>query len=220
MRILLVEDDAELAAGLRRALAQSGYAVDWLADGAQADNILKTDTFDPVVLDLTLPGLDGFVVLRRLRARSKDVPVLVITARGSVEARVKGLDLGADDYLAKPFELVELEARVRALIRRSQGRSIQALEVGTLVLDVVARQASADGEALNLPRRELSVLEILMIRAGKVVSKEQIASHLFSFDDEASPNAIELYVSRLRKKLITSGLPIRTVRGLGYILKV
>ena len=135
MRILLVEDDVELACGLRRALAQSDYAVDWIAEGERADSVLRTEEFDLVVLDLTLPDLDGLVLLRRLRARSKDVPVLIITARGSVHARVKGLDLGADDYLGKPFELTELEARVRALLRRSQGRSTGMLKVGPLALD-------------------------------------------------------------------------------------
>lgn len=220
MRILLVEDDVELASGLRTALAQSDHAVDWIADGAQADSVLQTEEFDLVVLDLTLPGLDGLVVLRRLRARSKDVPVLIITARGSVDARVRGLDLGADDYLAKPFELTELEARVRALLRRSQGRAAGILEAGPLVIDTTSRQASLDGDPLNLPRRELGVLEVLMTRCGKVVSKDQIATQIFSFDDEASPNAIELYVSRLRKKLSPTGIEIQTVRGLGYVLKV
>ncbi len=219
MRILLVEDDVELASGLRRALARSDYAVDWVADGEQADSVLKTEDFDLVALDLTLPGLDGLVVLRRLRARSKDVPVLILTARSDVESRVKGLDLGADDYLGKPFELSELEARVRALLRRSQGRASGLLELGPLVLDSTNRQASLAGEPLNLPRRELCVLEVLKTRAGKVVSKEQIASQLFSFDDEASPNAIELYVSRLRKKLAAAEIEIQTVRGLGYVLK-
>ncbi len=220
MRILLIEDDAELARGLKTALAQSEYAVDWISDGAQADSILQTETFDLVVLDLTLPGLDGLVLLRRLRARSTDVPVLIITARGSVDARVRGLDLGADDYLAKPFELTELEARVRALLRRSQGRAAGLLQAGPLVIDTTSRQASLDGDPLNLPRRELGVLEVLMTRSGKVVSKDQIATQIFSFDDEVSPNAIELYVSRLRKKLMVAEIDIQTVRGLGYVLKV
>jgi DNA-binding response OmpR family regulator len=220
MRILLVEDDVELASGLRTALAQSDYAVDWISQGAQADSVLQTEAFDLVVLDLTLPDLDGLVLLRRLRARSKNVPVLIITARGSVDARVRGLDLGADDYLGKPFELTELEARVRALLRRSHGRAAGILEAGPLVIDTTSRQASLEGDPLNLPRRELGVLEVLMTRCGKVVSKDQIAAQIFSFDDEASPNAIELYVSRLRKKLSTAEIEIQTVRGLGYVLKV
>jgi len=219
MRVLLVEDDVALACGLRRALAQADFAVDLIADGARADEVLKTESFDLVVLDLTLPGLDGLTVLRRLRARAQGVPVLVLTARGGVDARVKGLDLGADDYLGKPFELAELEARVRALLRRSQGSATGLLALGPLVLDTQARQASLDGDALQMPRRELCVLEILMARAGKVVSKEQLASRLFGFDDDASPNAIELYVSRLRKRLAGSAVSIRTVRGLGYVLE-
>ena len=219
MRILLIEDDRDLAEGLCRALAQSGYSVDWIAHGGQADAVLRTEEFDLVVLDLSLPGLDGLSVLRQLRAREKHVPVLITTANDSVEARVRGLDLGADDYLGKPFELSELEARARALLRRSQGRSTGELRAGNLLLDTTARQASIADEPLDLPRRELCLLEILMARTGKVVSKEQIASQLFSFDDEVSPNAIEIYVSRLRKKLTPEGPSIDTVRGLGYVLK-
>jgi len=219
MRILLVEDDRQLAEGLTRALARSGYAVDCIADGAQADAVLRTEHFDLVALDLNLPGLDGLAILRRLRARELATPVLVITARGGVAARVEGLDLGADDYLGKPFELAELEARVRALLRRSQGRATGTIDCGSLTLDSKARQASLNGQPLELPRRELCLLEILMTRAGKVVSKEQIAGQLFSFDDEAGPNAIEIYVSRLRKKLAPAGICIRTIRGLGYLLQ-
>lgn len=219
MRILLIEDDRDLAAGLRRALEQSGYAVDWIADGRQADAVLRTEAFDLIVLDLSLPGLNGLSVLRHLRAREKHIPVLITTASDSVEARVQGLDSGADDYLGKPFELTELEARVRALLRRSQGRSTGELRAGSLRLDTDARCASIADVPLDLPRRELCLLEILMTRAGKVVSKEQIAAQLFSFDDEVSPNAIEIYVSRLRKKLAPAGPSIATVRGLGYVLK-
>ncbi|MDH3713568.1 MAG: response regulator transcription factor [Gammaproteobacteria bacterium] len=219
MRILLIEDDRDLAEGLRRALEQSGYTVDWIADGERANAVLKTDDFDLVVLDLGLPRLDGLSVLRQLRAREKHIPVLITTASDSVEARVKGLDLGADDYLGKPFELTELEARVRALLRRSQGRSTGELRAGNLLLDTNARRASIAAVPLDLPRRELCLLEILMTRMGKVVSKEQIASQLFSFDDEVSPNTIEIYVSRLRKKLAPAGPGIDTVRGLGYVLK-
>jgi DNA-binding response OmpR family regulator len=219
VRILLVEDDRQLAEGLRKALASSDFAVDCIGDGAQADGVLRTDSFDLVVLDLGLPGLDGLTMLRRLRARQVQTPVLVITARGDVAAKVEGLDQGADDYLSKPFALTELEARVRALLRRSQGRATGLIECGTLVLDTRARRASIGGADLELPRRELCLLEILMTRAGNVVSKEQIASQLFSFDDEVGPNAIEIYVSRLRKKLRPAGIEIRTIRGLGYLLQ-
>ncbi len=192
MRILLVEDDRDLAAGLRRALEQSDYAVDCIADGALADAVLKTEDFDLVVLDLSLPGLDGLAVLRRLRARKKDVPVLVITARGSVEARVRGLDLGADDYLGKPFALTELEARVRALLRRSQGRSTGELRAGGLLLDTAARQASIGAVPLDLPRRELCLLEILVGGAGEVVGEEQVAVGLVVLDVGAGANASEV----------------------------
>ncbi|MDQ2694495.1 MAG: response regulator [Pseudomonadota bacterium] len=219
MRILLVEDDRQLADGLKRALRLSGLAVDWLADGARADQVLRTEPYDLVVLDLALPGLDGLAVLKRLRRRKSLAPVLIITARGALEQRIAGLDLGADDYLVKPFALGELEARVRALLRRSQGRASDRLVHGPLVLDATARQVTVDGELLELPRRELCLLEILLTRAGQVVSKEQIAGQLFCFDDEVGPNAIELYVHRLRKKLEPAGVCIRTIRGLGYLLE-
>ena len=219
VRILLVEDDSQLAEGLSQALQQCDYAVDWVADGNRANSVLQTEEYDLVVLDLTLPGVDGLRILRQLRARGSDTPVLITTARGQVSDRVEGLDLGADDYLAKPFELAELEARVRALMRRSQGRSTGELEFGPLVLDTQARQATLRGRNLDLPRRELCLLEILVTRANKVVSKESISSHLFSFDDDVSPNTVEIYVSRLRKKLDGSGIRIRTIRGLGYLVE-
>jgi len=215
----LVEDDRQLATGLSAVLRRSDYAVDWVCDGSQADSVLRTDAFDLVVLDLTLPGLDGLAILRRLRARQSLTPVLVMTARSAVEEKVEGLDLGADDYLTKPFELAELEARVRALLRRSQGRATGIVECGPLVLDTKSRRATLQGRPLDLPRRELCLLEILVASAGTVVGKDQIASKLFSYDDDATPNAIEIYVSRLRKKLSPAGLEIRTIRGLGYLLQ-
>ncbi len=215
----MVEDDRQLATGLSAVLRRSDYAVDWVCDGSQADSVLRTDAFDLVVLDLTLPGLDGLAVLRRLRARQSLTPVLVMTARSAVEEKVEGLDLGADDYLTKPFELAELEARVRALLRRSQGRATGIVECGPLVLDTKSRRATLQGRPLDLPRRELCLLEILVASAGTVVGKDQIASKLFSYDDDATPNAIEIYVSRLRKKLSPAGLEIRTIRGLGYLLQ-
>ncbi len=218
MRILLVEDDRQLADGITRALRQSGTAVDWLVDGAEADEVLATEPYDLAVLDLTLPGLDGLEVLRRLRARGGRTPVLVLTARGELQQRVTGLDAGADDYLTKPFDLEELEARARALLRRGQGGTPPHIVHGRLTLDTVGRRATVDGQELTLPRRELNVLEVLLNNAGRVVSKEQIADHIFGFDDEAGPNAIELYIHRLRKRLDTAAA-IRTVRGLGYMLE-
>jgi len=219
MRLLLVEDDARLADALERALHANGLAVDREADGARADAVLRTEHYALVVLDLNLPGLDGVEVLRRLRARGAEVPVLVLTARGQLDDRVRGLDCGADDYLTKPFDLPELEARVRALIRRGQGRHQTRIEHGPLVLDTVGRTVLIDGRRLDLPRRELCLLEVLLGRAGEVIAKDRIADALYGFDDPPGPNAIEIYVHRLRRKLEPHGVNIRTVRGLGYLLE-
>ncbi len=218
MRILLVEDDRQLADGITRALRQSGATVDWLTDGALADSVLATEPYDLAVLDLTLPGLDGLEVLRRLRVRGGRTPVLVLTARGELQQRVTGLDAGADDYLTKPFDLAELEARARALLRRGQGGVPPEIVHGRLTFDTVGRRVTVDGAPIELPRRELHVLEVLLNNPGRVVSKEQIADHIFGFDDEAGPNAIELYIHRLRKRL-DAAASIRTVRGLGYMLE-
>ena len=219
MRILLIEDETQLADGLVRALRQQTYAVDWVADGAIADDLLKTEHFDLVILDIGLPRLSGLDILKRLRHRGMRMPVLMLTARSDLPSRVAGLDLGADDYLIKPFELPELEARVRALLRRNSSAAAAVITCGLLSFDSAARRASINGDALDLPRRELCLLEILLHRLGNVVSKEQIADQLFDFDDEAGPNAIELYIHRLRKKLAPAQLNIRTVRGLGYLLE-
>lgn len=215
MRILIAEDDRIIADGLGRSLRQSGYAVDWVANGADADNALSTGTYDLVILDLGLPKVPGLDVLRRLRARKSKVPVLVLTALDGTSDRVKGLDLGADDYMAKPFELPELEARVRALTRRSTGTS-PMIECGALVFDQTHRCALVDGVMLDLSARELGLLEILMLRAGRLVSKDQLVDHLCGWGEEVSHNAIEVYIHRLRKKLEASGASISTVRGLGY----
>jgi two-component system OmpR family response regulator len=215
MRILLAEDDRIIADGLGRSLRQAGYAVDWVANGADADNALSTGTYDLVILDLGLPRLPGLDVLRRLRARKSNVPVLILTALDGTTDRVKGLDLGADDYMAKPFELAELEARVRALTRRSTGTS-PMIECGALAFDQTDRCALLNGEMLDLSARELGLLEILMSRSGRLVSKDQLVDHLCGWGEEVSHNAIEVYVHRLRKKLESSGVNITTVRGLGY----
>jgi two-component system OmpR family response regulator len=218
MRILIVEDDAVIADGLIRSLRQADYAVDSASDGGQADHMLATQNYDLVILDLGLPKLDGFEVLRRLRRRGSQAPVLILTARDALQDRVKGLDLGADDYLAKPFDLPELEARVRALIRRGQSGSSSMLTHGELALDIAGRRATLKGEPLDLSARELGVLEVLMLRSGRVVSKEQLAEQLYSWGEEAGANAIEVYVHRLRRKLEPAGVAIRTIRGLGYLL--
>jgi two-component system OmpR family response regulator len=219
LRLLIVEDDAVLADGMSGFLRQRGYAVECLADGAHADQALATGDYDLVILDLGLPRLDGFEVLQRLRARRKKTPVLVLTARDELEDRVKGLDLGADDYVTKPFELVEIEARIRALVRRSLGEASPALEIGRLSLDMAARRALLGGKPVEMTAREYGVLEILMTRSGRVVSKEQMNERLCEPGEELAENAIEVYVSRVRKKIDASGVSIRTVRGFGYMLE-
>jgi two-component system, OmpR family, response regulator len=219
MRILIVEDDSVLADGLMRSLRHADYAVDCATSGADADHVLAAQAYDLVILDIGLPALDGFEVLKRLRRRGAAVPVLVLTARDAMEDRVKGLDLGADDYMSKPFDLPELEARVRALIRRGQSGGGSLLAHGALVLDTAGRRATLEGQPLNLSARELGVLEVLMMRSGRVVSKEQLAEQLYGWDEEVGPNAIEVYVHRLRRKLEPAGVIIRTIRGLGYLLE-
>ena len=215
MRILLAEDDRVIADGLGRSLRQTGYAVDWVADGADADNALLTGSYDLVILDLGLPRMPGLEVLRRLRSRKTKVPVLILTALDGISDRVKGLDLGADDYMAKPFELPELEARVRALTRRVTGTS-PVIECGALSFDQTDRCALVNGEVLELSAREIGLLEILISRAGRLVSKDQLVEHLCGWGEEVSHNAIEVYVHRLCKKLEETGVRITTVRGLGY----
>jgi two-component system, OmpR family, response regulator len=219
MRIFIVEDDLVLADGLKNALMQSNYAVDLVSSGHDADSVLTYQTFDLIILDLGLPKLSGFEVLKRLRARGSKIPVLILTANDEIEQRVKGLDLGADDYLSKPFNLAELEARVRALIRRGQAGGGATISVGQLELDTVNRSASYIGVSLNLSARELAVLEILMLKVGKVVNKEQMLDKLCNFDEDISDNALEVYLHRVRKKLELADINIRTIRGLGYMLE-
>jgi DNA-binding response OmpR family regulator len=218
LRILLVEDDAALARGLVAALKLAGFAVDHESDGAAAASLATQEPYALVILDLGLPGLCGFDVLRQIRRRGSDVPILILTARDAMSDRVKGLDLGADDYLPKPFDPTELEARVRALVRRGLGKRSPALSCGALTLDRSTGQVSLNGRALALRRRELAVLEGLMARAGKVVAKEKLAGEVFGLDEPVAPNAIELYIARLRKKLEPDGPQIRTIRGLGYMM--
>jgi two-component system, OmpR family, response regulator len=219
MRILVAEDDAILADGVTRTLRQSGYAVDWVKNGAEADSALETDDFDLLILDIGLPKKSGLDVLKRLRSRDSRLPVLILTALDGVNDRVRGLDAGADDYLAKPFELAELEARVRALTRRGMAGGPTLLRHGALTYDQVGRIARLNGEALELSAREVSLLEIFLQRAGRLVSKDQLVSHVCEWGEEVSPNAIEVYVHRLRKKLEPGGVRIVTVRGLGYSLE-
>lgn len=219
MRILVAEDDAVLADGVLTSLRQSGHAVDWVKNGVEADSALEANAFDLLILDLGLPRKSGLEVLKRLRARESNVPVLILTARDAVEDRVRGLDAGADDYLAKPFDLAELEARVRALTRRGMAGSPTLLRHGALTYDQVGRIARLNEEPLDLSARELNLLEVFLQRAGRLVSKDQLVSHLCEWGEEVSPNAIEVYVHRLRKKLEPGGVRIVTVRGLGYSLE-
>ena len=219
MRILLVEDDELLADGLARALRQSGYAVDIAADGPRADSLLAGGGYDLTILDLGLPGLEGSQVLTRLRSRRQLTPVLVMSARMAIEERVRLLDLGADDYVVKPVALAELEARVRALIRRQQEIEPYYLTLGSLRLDREGKRAWLGEEALDLTAREWAAVEYLATRVNRIVNKDQFMQALYNWDDEITPNAIEKFISRLRCKLEPAGITIRTVRGLGYYLE-
>lgn len=219
MRILLVEDHLSLAESVAQALKGEGWTVDVINDGVAADLALASEEYALAILDIGLPRMDGFEILARLRERGNRLPVLMLTARGEVKDRVQGLNLGADDYLAKPFELTELEARVKALLRRSVLGGERQQRCGPLVYDLNARRFTLDNEPLTLTSREQAVLGILIARPGRVMSKEQLASQVFGLDEEASPEAIEIYIHRLRKKLEASAVRIVTFRGLGYLLE-
>ena len=216
MRILLVEDDTLLAQGLLAVLQRASHGVDHASTGTDADRALRTTDFDLVVLDIGLPDVDGFELLRRLRARGSPTKVLVLTARDAVEDRVRGLDLGADDYLTKPFSVTEFEARVRALLRRP-AHPVTAVTFGALQVDFAAKRARIAGKVVELTPREWGLLELFLSRPGRVFSKEQIGERILSYDEHLSPNAIEVYVSRLRAKLEEAGAQLRTIRGFGYI---
>ena len=219
MRILIAEDDQVLADGLLRTLRGNGYAVDHVASGSEADAALSTQEFDLLILDLGLPRLHGFEVLKKLRGRGSATPVLILTAADSVEQRVKGLDLGADDYMAKPFSLQDLEARVRALARRGMGVASNTIKHGPLTFDTTGRVAYINEQMVELSARELGLLEVLLQRAGRLVSKDQLVERLCEWGDEVSNNAIEVYIHRLRKKIEQGPIRIATVRGLGYCLE-
>jgi DNA-binding response OmpR family regulator len=218
LRILLAEDDPLLGEAIANHLGQGAHAVDWVRDGAAADAALRAQMFDLVVLDLGLPRLSGKEVLKHLRDRALATPVLIITAADAIADRVAGLDAGADDYLIKPFALAELEARIRALIRRSHGHDRNVLVHGPLAFDAAARTATVDGAVVDLSSRELAVLELLLMRSGRVIAKEQFVEHLCGWDQDVTENAIEVYVHRLRRKLEPAGVHVQTVRGLGYYL--
>ena len=220
MRLLLVEDSLKLASWLGKALEQHGFAVDQTHDGAQADSLLRTEKYDAVVLDLSLPSMDGLTVLQRLRARGTPTPVIVLTARGELEDRVKGLNLGADYYLAKPFDLPELEACLHAVIRRSHGVSAPKVSLGPLEYESSGRVFTLNGTRLQLRPKEHAVLEVLLMRVGKAVSRAALYERVFSMDATTSQEVVEIYVHRLRKQLRDTGVRIVTLRGLGYVLEV
>ncbi len=218
MRILITEDDEALAEALRFALTREGYAVDRVADGAAADEALKADVFGLLILDLGIPRLDGLEVLKRLRRRNPVMPVLILSGREKPEEKVTGLDLGADDYLVKPFSVNELLARVRALLRRGRAVAASTVTYGSLSFDTVGRTALVDGRVLPLSVHETGVLEVLLYRFGRVVSKEQLVEQLYTYDREVSHNAIEVYIHRVRRKIGGARLRLRTVYGRGYLL--
>lgn len=218
MRVLVIEDDTTLGHALQEFLADQGYAVDWLTDGATVAGALAAQPYDLLLLDLNLPGMNGLDVLRQLRQDGNQVPVLILTARDGLDDRVAGLDAGADDCVTKPFELPELAARVRAFGRRRTGQAQPLIEVGALVFDTVGREVRVNEQRLSLSVRELSVLEMLMARVGRVVTKRQIVNSLSAWDADFSENAVEVYVYRLRKRLEGTGTTIQTVRGFGYML--
>lgn len=217
--MLVIEDDPALGHGLERFLRDAGFSVDRVGDGVQAVEALMAQNYDLALLDLGLPRLGGLQVLSTIRARKKTLPVLILTARDTLDDRVTGLNLGADDYLAKPFDLPELEARVRALLRRSKGHADASIEMSGLRLDTVSREVHCKGQLLHLSSREYAVLEKLMSRAGRVVSKAQIVGSLSEWDADFSESSVEVYIHRLRKRLDGTGVEIKTLRGFGYLLE-
>jgi two-component system response regulator TctD len=220
LRILLIEDAEDLGDAIVARLRASGYAVEWIRDGAEVGDRPKEEAFDAIVLDVMLPGRDGFSILSDLRRLGLDTPVLVITARSEVDDKIGLLDLGADDYLVKPFDLREFEARLRAVMRRPAGMTASVIEIGALSLDVASRTLRVEGRPVECGRREFRLLEALVGRLGQVVQKERLMGQVFSLDEDVSVNALELHVSRLRRKLQDSGVEIVTVRGIGYMAQV
>jgi two-component system, OmpR family, response regulator TctD len=216
MRILLTEDNPDVAEGIIARLRHTGHTVDWQQDGRRASDICVTESYDLVILDVMLPGADGIAILQRMRRERIQTPVLMLTARVDIDARVGALDLGADDYLTKPFDFRELDARVRVLLRRNAGNATDILQCGAVVMDRNARTVRIDGTPVDLTRRELTLLEIIASRPGRVFGKEELVDRLFSIDDSPSQNAVEQYIARLRKKLAAGRIEIKTLRGLGY----
>ncbi len=215
MRLLLVEDDPALGEGIRAALKPEGYTVDWLQDGLSAAHAIEQESFDLVILDLGLPRLDGLQVLKRVRSGKHQLPVLVLTARDATDDRIAGLDAGADDYLVKPFDVAELKARLRALLRRSFNRSEPLLEYRGIVLDPSSQLVTWQGQSLSLPRKEFLLLHELLVQPGRVLTRDRLQQVLYGWDEEVESNALEVHVHHLRKKFFPE--LIRTVRGVGYM---
>lgn len=218
MRILLVEDDPIIGSGIESGLRQQDWAVDWVTHKAHALSAMGSESFDALILDLGLPDGSGMDILRSLRSAGHNLPALILTARDAVEDRIAGLDCGADDYLTKPFDLDELAARIKAIVRRTEGRSVNTLAVGDLVLDPTAHTLTQDHNPVDLSRREFSVLQVLMESSGKVLTQEQLEQKLYGWGEELDSNAIQVHIHHLRKKLGSD--VIRTIRGVGYTLKV
>ena len=216
MRILLIEDDALLGDAIQAGLRQAGYAVDWMKDGVSADQALATEAYAAAVLDLGLPRMSGLEVLRRLRNRQGTIPVLILTAMDTVDDRIKGLDAGADDYLAKPFDMGELSARVRALIRRASGKPVPTLRIAGVELEPAAHRVRYLDRSIDLPGKEFAVLHALMLNAGRVLSRAQIEEQLYAWGEEVESNAVEVYIHHLRRKLFPD--LIETIRGVGYLI--
>jgi DNA-binding response OmpR family regulator len=220
MRLLLVEDDVMVASGIKLGLCDAGYTVDWVGSAERAEVALQNDSFDLAIVDIGLPGIDGLTLTRRLRSGGLAMPVLILTARDALQDRVQGLDLGADDYMVKPFELPELLARLRALLRRSQAATSAVLGFGPIEMDTAHRRATLSGEVMELGPREWSVLEYLLMQAPKPAAKDKLLQALTGWDREITPNAIEVYISRLRAKLDPAGVALRAIRGFGYRLEL
>jgi two-component system response regulator QseB len=218
MRILIAEDDTLLGEALSMGLRHMGYTVDWVRDGLAAEHALQSeqDSLDALILDLGLPRRDGLTILDRLRRSGSTLPVLILTARDTVEERISGLDTGADDYVVKPFDLMEVSARLRAITRRHAGRSSPRIEYGPMILDQASRVVSMHGESIGLSSQEMAVLEALLSNTGRILSRQQLESSLYGWEEGAESNALEVYIHHLRKKLGKS--LIRTVRGVGYTI--
>ena len=215
MRLLLIEDDELLGDAIKTGLTQFGYVVDWLKDGERALQVLPFESFELIILDLGLPKLSGMKVLQALRHAGNKTPVIILTAHESIEDRVAGLDSGADDYMVKPFDLTELNARIKALVRRSQGRAESVIQYRNITLDPAAHSVLLDGEPVNVPRREFALLQKLLENSGKAISRDQLMQSIYGWDEDVDSNALEVHIHNLRKKL--NAYFIRTIRGIGYM---